>query len=144
SIRVVKAFAREDYEQARFENESRKSVNKALEARKFKARLPPIVEIIVACGTCLVLWYGARLVVAGELTSGELLVFLLYLGKMYKPMRELSKMTDTISKAQVGWARSREVLENQTQVRDPPGAQPAPRFKGEIEFDKVSFAYDGG
>src|SRR5256714_15066078 len=63
---------------------------------------------------------------------------------MYKPMRELSKMTDTISKAQVGWERIREVLENETQVRDLPGAKPAPRFKGEIEFDKVSFAYDGG
>jgi ATP-binding cassette, subfamily B, bacterial len=144
SIRVVKAFAREDYEQKRFERESRESVERALEARNFKAKLPPIVEVIVAAGTCLVLWYGARLVLAGALTSGELLVFLLYLGKMYKPMRELSKMTDTISKAQVGWERIREVLENETQVRDLPRAKRAPRFKGEIEFDKVSFAYDGG
>src|SRR2546421_3779374 len=63
---------------------------------------------------------------------------------MYKPMRELSKMTDTISKAQVGWERIREVLENETQVRDLPGAKPAPGFKGEIEFDRVSFAYEGG
>ena len=143
SIRVVKAFAREDYEQKRFERESRESVEKALRARNFKAKLPPIVEIIVACGTCLVLWYGARLVLAGSLTGGELLVFLLYLGKMYKPMRELSKMTDTISKADVGWERIREVLENETQVRDLPGAKRAPRFKGEIEFDHVRFAYDG-
>ena len=144
SIRVVKAFAREDYEQARFEHESRASVERALEARNFKAKLPPIVELIVAAGTCLVLWYGARLVLAGTLTSGELLVFLLYLGKMYKPMRELSKMTDTISNAQVGWERIREVLENETQVRDLPGAKPAPRFKGKIDFDKVSFAYESG
>jgi ATP-binding cassette, subfamily B, bacterial len=143
SIRVVKAFAREDYEQKRFERESRESVEKALEARNFKAKLPPLVEIIVAAGTCLVLWYGARLVVAGSLTSGELLVFLLYLGKMYKPMRELSKMTDTISKADVGWERIREVLENETQVRDLPGAKRAPRFKGRIEFDHVGFAYNG-
>lgn len=142
SIRVVKAFAREDYEQARFERESRESVERALEARNFKAKLPPIVEIIVAAGTCLVLWYGARLVLTGALTAGELLVFLLYLGKMYKPMRELSKMTDTISKASVGWERIREVLENESQVRDLPGASPAPRFKGKIEFDRVSFAYD--
>lgn len=143
SIRVVKAFAREDYEQKRFERESRESVEKALLARNFKAKLPPIVETIVACGTCLVLWYGARLVLAGELTSGELLVFLLYLGKMYKPMRELSKMTDTISKASVGWERIREVLEHEMQVRDLPGAKRAPRFKGKIEFDRVSFSYDG-
>ena len=144
SIRVVKAFAREDYEQKRFERESRESVEKALRARDFKAKLPPLVEVIVAAGTCLVLWYGARLVLTGALTSGELLVFLLYLGKMYKPMRELSKMTDTISKAQVGWERIREVLENETQVRDMRGARRAPNFKGKIEFNHVSFAYDGG
>src|SRR5882672_2728625 len=143
SIRVVRAFAREDYEQKRFEQESRESVEAALEARGIKAKLPPIVEIIVACGTCLVLWYGARLVLTGALTPGELLVFLLYLGKMYKPMRELSKMTDTISKASVGWERIREVLENETQVRDLPGAKRAPRLKGRIEFDQVSFSYDG-
>jgi subfamily B ATP-binding cassette protein MsbA len=142
SIRVVKAFAREDYEQKRFERESRESVEKALLARNVKAKLPPLVEVIVACGTCLVLWYGARLVLAGSLTSGELLVFLLYLGKMYKPMRELSKMTDTISKASVGWERIREVLENNMQVRDLTGAKRAPRFKGKIEFDHVSFSYD--
>src|SRR5438132_1383007 len=143
SIRVVKAFAREDYEQKRFERESRESVEKALRARNFKAKLPPLVEIIVAAGTCLVLWYGARLVLSGALTSGELLVFLLYLGKMYKPMRELSKMTDTISKADVGWERIREVLENETQIRDLPGAKRAPRFKGKIEFDHVKFACNG-
>ena len=143
SIRVVKAFAREDYEQKRFERESRESVEKALEARNFKAKLPPLVEIIVATGTCLVLWYGARLVLTGSLTSGGLLVFLLYLGKMYKPMRELSKMTDTISKADVGWERIREVLEDETQVRDLPGAKRAPRFRGTIEFDHVRFAYNG-
>src|SRR5205814_10035820 len=87
SIRVVKAFAREDYEQKRFERESRESVEKALRARNFKAKPPPLVEIIVAAGTCLVLWYGARLVLAGDLTSGELRLFLRYLGKMYHPAR---------------------------------------------------------
>jgi subfamily B ATP-binding cassette protein MsbA len=142
SIRVVKAFAREDYEQERFEKESRESVERALEARSIKAKLAPLVEVIVACGTCLVLWYGARLVLSGGLTSGELLVFLLYLGKMYKPMRELSKMTDTISKADVGWERIREVLENEMQVRDVRGARRAPHFRGKIEFDHVSFSYD--
>jgi len=142
SIRVVKAFAREDYEQERFEKQSLESVERALKARTLKAKLSPLVEVIVACGTCLVLWWGARLVLTGALTSGDLLVFLLYLGKMYKPMRELSKMTDSISKASVGWERIREVLENETQVRDLPGARRAPRFKGNIEFDRVSFSYN--
>ena len=143
SIRVVKAFAREDYEQKRFERESLASVETTLQARSLKAKLAPLVEVIVAAGTCLVLWYGARLVMTGDLTSGELLVFLMYLGKMYKPMRELSKMTDTISKATVGWERIREVLETDMQVRNVRGARPAPRFKGKIEFDQVNFSYDG-
>jgi ATP-binding cassette subfamily B protein len=142
SMRVVKAFARERYEERRLEKESLESVQIVLRARAIKARLSPAVDIIVAAGTCLVLWYGVRLVLAGSLTSGELLVFLLYLGKMYKPMRDLSKMTDTLSRAGVGFARVGEVLDAEVQVRDLPGARRAPSFKGAIEFDHVSFSYD--
>jgi ATP-binding cassette, subfamily B, bacterial len=93
SIRVVKAFAREEYEERRFERQSLENVEAALVARNVKMKLAPIVDTIVATGTCLMLWYGARLVIAGQLTPGALVVFLLYLGKMYKPMRDLSKAT---------------------------------------------------
>jgi subfamily B ATP-binding cassette protein MsbA len=141
SMRVVKAFAREDYEQQRLERQSLESVEIALQARSIKAKLAPLVEVIVACGTALALWYGSRLVLAGTLTPGSLLVFLLYLGKMYKPMRELSKMTDTFSKAAVGWERIQEVLETESLVPDRRGAVTAPRFRGRIEFDGVDFSY---
>jgi len=141
SIRVVQAFTREDYEQQRFEQQSLETVESALNARSLKARLTPIVEVIVAAGTCLVLWYGVRLVLAGEITPGSLLVFLLYLGKMYKPMRDLSKMTDTISKTVVGYERIREVVDTDREVRNLPGSRPAPNFKGKIEFNHVSFGY---
>jgi subfamily B ATP-binding cassette protein MsbA len=60
---------------------------------------------------------------------------------MYKPMRDLSKMTDTVSKAEVGFDRIREVLDTESGMRDLPGARRAARFKGKIEFDKVSFGY---
>jgi ATP-binding cassette, subfamily B, bacterial len=141
SIHVVKAFTREDYEQKRFEKQSLETVESALAARSLKAKLTPIVEVIVAAGTCLVLWYGVRLVLAGTITSGSLLVFFLYLGKMYKPMRDLSKMTDTISKTQVGYERIREVVETDREVRNQRGARPAPKLKGEIEFSHVDFSY---
>jgi subfamily B ATP-binding cassette protein MsbA len=144
SIRVVKAFAREDYEQERFEEKSLENVETALKARSLKAKLAPMVEVIVAIGTCLVLGYGARLVLRGSLSAGVLIVFLLYLGKMYKPMRDLSKMTDTVSKAVVGFERIQEVLEIESKVRDLPRAKKAPKFKGKIEFEHVSFSYDGG
>jgi ATP-binding cassette, subfamily B, bacterial len=143
SMRVVKAFAREDYEQQRFELQSLENVESALQARSVKAKLAPLVEVLVAAGTCLVLGYGARLALAGQLSAGVLIVFLLYLGKMYKPMRDLAKMTDMVSKALVGYERIQEVLGIESRVRDLPHARRAPRFKGRVEFDHVSFRYNG-
>src|SRR5262249_46290697 len=142
SIRVVKAFAREDYEQRRLEEQSLEGVEMALRARSIKAKLSPLVEIIVAFGTALVLWFGARMVLQGSLHEGDLIVFVWYLEKMNKPMQELSKMTDTFSKAAVGYERIKEVLETDGQVLDLPGARPAPRLKGGIEFQDVTFGYD--
>jgi subfamily B ATP-binding cassette protein MsbA len=141
SIRVVQAFAREDYEEQRLQVDSLDSVKAALEARSTKAKLTPVVDIIVAIGTCLVLGYGARLALNGQISAGVLVVFILYLTRMYKPMRDLSKMSDTVSKAAVGYERIREVLEIESRVRDLPGARRAPKFRGRIEFDHVSFDY---
>jgi len=129
SIRVVKAFAREDYEERRLEEES------------LKAKLAPIVDIIVAIGTAMVLWFGARMALTGTLSAGSLILFIWYLGKMYKPMQELSKMTDAYSKASVGYERIREVLDTEREVKDLPGARRAPFFKGYIEFERVNFSY---
>jgi subfamily B ATP-binding cassette protein MsbA len=61
---------------------------------------------------------------------------------MYKPMRDLSKMTDTVSKALVSYERIHEVLDIESEVRDERGARRAPKFSGRIEFDHVSFSYD--
>src|SRR5205085_9652301 len=132
---------REGYEQRRFETQSLESVETALHARSLKARLSPLVDVIVALGTCIVLGYGGRLVISGAMTTGALVVFVFYLGKMYKPMRQLSKMTDTISKAVVGYERIFEVLHTESQIKDKSTARVAHRFRGEIEFDRVSFSF---
>ena len=144
SIRVVKAFAREDYEVRRLQEESLEGVELALRARSLKAKLTPLVDVIVAVGSCLVLWFGAHLVLSGSLSAGAMVVFILYLGKMYKPMQELSKMTDTYSKAAVGYERILEVLETDKEVKDSRRAIRAPRFRGRIEFEHVSFSYVPG
>src|SRR5580658_7400140 len=142
SMRVVKAFAREDYEVHRLEEESLENVEIALRARSVKARLSPLVEVIVAIGTGLVLWFGARLVLAGSLSAGSLVMFIWYLGKMYKPMQDLSKMTDAYSKAAIGYERVREILDMEGEVKDQPGARKVSRLRGAIEFDRVTFGYD--
>ncbi|MGA3185475.1 MAG: ABC transporter ATP-binding protein [Bryobacteraceae bacterium] len=142
SMHVVKAFAREDYEQQRLEEQSLESVEIALRARNIKARLAPFVEIIVGIGTSLVLWFGARMVIQGTLDAGTLILFIWYLGKMYKPMQDISKMTDTYAKASVAYERIQEVLESEREVKDMPGARRAGKLHGEIEFDRVTFGYE--
>jgi ATP-binding cassette subfamily B protein len=142
SMRVVKAFAREDYEVHRLEEESLENVEISLRARGMKARLAPLVEVIVSIGMGMMLWFGARMVLSGSLSVGSLVAFIWYLGKMYKPMQELSKMTDAYSKAAIGYERIREILDMEGEVRDQPGARRVSRLKGDIEFDHVTFGYD--
>ncbi|HEX6162498.1 MAG TPA: ABC transporter ATP-binding protein [Vicinamibacterales bacterium] len=141
AARVVKVFANESLEEQRLDKESLASVDVSLKARSLKARLAPMVDVLIAIGTCLVLWYGVRLVIAGALTAGALLVFITYLGRLYKPMKNLSKMTDTLSKAAISFERIRDVLGVESQIRDRPNAIVAPRFSGCIEIDGVEFGF---
>jgi ATP-binding cassette subfamily B protein len=138
---VVKAFAREDYEEERLERKSAESVQLALHARSLKAKLSPLVGIVVALGTALMLWYGGRLVLSRALSAGSLVVFIWYLGKMYKPMQDFAKMTDAVTKASVGYERVREILETPATVQDSHAARRTPPLKGELEFQNVAFSY---
>jgi ATP-binding cassette, subfamily B, bacterial len=142
SMHVVKAFGREGFEQRRLAKESRESIAIALQVRGLKIKLPTIVDLIIAAGTCLVLWFGGRMALSGSLSAGSLVLFIWYLGRMYKPMRELAKTTDAYTRASVGYERIREVLDTKHQVRNLPGARPAPRFGGRIELDNVTFGYE--
>jgi ATP-binding cassette subfamily B protein len=141
SARVVKAFAGEKIEEKRLDTESQAVVDLSLRARSLKARLGPQVDVLVAIGTCVVLWFGVRLVLDNRLTTGALLVFVLYLDKMYKPMKDLSKMSDTLSMAAVSVERVGELLSVDSEVRERPDARRAPRFRGRIEFSHVAFGY---
>jgi ATP-binding cassette, subfamily B, bacterial len=141
SMHVVRAFAREDYEQRRLADVSRQSVDIALRARSLKVKLAPMIDMIIAVGTCLVLWFGGRMALTGALSAGSLVLFIWYLGRMYKPMRELAKTADAYTKASVGYERIREVLETDHQVRNLPGARRAPALRGKIELQEVTFGY---
>ena len=141
SIRVVKAFAREDFEQQRFEQQSREQAEMALQARSVKARLSPVVDVIVATGTCLVLWYGVQRVLSGTLTPGALVIFMMYLRKLYSPMKHLAKMANTFSRASVGLEAIREVMREEEQTSNRAGAVTAQNVRGSIQFEHVNFGY---
>ena len=144
SIRVVKAFAREKYEKKRFKEASMETVELALRARALKAGLSPGVQLITAFGTALVLWYGARLVLAGELTLGGLTTFLAYLAKLYSPIRALSKLPDDFSKPAIAFERIQEVMDVESKSRAGEKRHKAPEFRGRIEFENISFGYTPG
>ena len=142
SIRVVKAFARENYEVHRLEGESLETVEAALRARRLKARLVPAVSLVTGLGTCLVLYFGGReALAAGIAGGGTIVVFLSYIKSMYKPMQDISKIMDSYSKAEVGYERIKEVIESEGEMRDAHDAKTAPKLRGDIDFQHVSFAY---
>jgi subfamily B ATP-binding cassette protein MsbA len=141
AIRTVRAFAREQHEEARLAREGRAAMEAALRARRIKAALPPLVDLIVAAGTAVVLLAGVRLVLAGQITSGTLIVFVLYLARLYKPMKNLARVTDTLSKSAVALERIRELLVTEVGVQEAADAKPAPRFRGDVAFERVTFGY---
>ena len=145
SIRVVKAFARENYEIQRLEGESLETVEAALKARRLKARLVPLVSIVTGVGTALVLYFGGKQALTNVVVGaggGTIVVFLAYIKNMYKPMQDISKIMDSYSKADVGYERIKEVIEVEDEMRDAPGARNAPRLRGDIDFEDVSFCYN--
>jgi len=142
AIRVIQAFAQGDLEEEKLSKRSEESVEAALQARRIKALLSPVMDVVAAIGTALVLWYGASLVIANEMTAGSLVVFLLYLGKMFKPMQDLAKMTNAASKAAVGMDRIQEILDSDALLPEAADAKPAPSLAGHVAFDHVAFGYE--
>jgi subfamily B ATP-binding cassette protein MsbA len=143
SMRVVKAFGRQDYEQRELGEVSRAVVDAALKARRVKALLSPIVTVTVAACTAVVLWRGSALILAGTMTAGALTVFLSYLTQFFKPVKDLASMTNSIAQAAVGVDRVRAILDADNVIPERPDARqlPAP-VQGAIRFDHVKFGYN--
>ena len=143
SMRVVKAFGRQEYEQEELGEVSRAVVNAALKARRVKAMLSPIVTVTVAVCTGIVLWRGSALILAGTMTAGALTVFLSYLTKFFKPVKDLATMTNSIAQAAVGVDRVRAILDADNVIPESPEARvPESPVRGGIRFDQVKFAYN--
>ena len=138
----MKAFARQDLEQSRMDEASRAQVDAALKARRVKSLLSPVVNIVIALCTAIVIWHGAALILAGAMTVGALTVFLAYLSKFFKPVQDLAKMTSSIAQAAVGLERIRKILDTDIVIPERENAKPLPACRGEITFENVAFGYD--
>lgn len=141
SIQVVKAFGRQEMEESELGEVSHATVDAALKARKVKSLLSPTVTIIVAFCTAIVLWRGSALILAGTMTVGALTVYLSYLNKFFKPVKDLATTTNAIAAAAVGVERVRAILDTDTVIPEKADAFEPQFLTGEIVFDHVAFAY---
>jgi len=142
SVRAVKAFGRQDLERAHLEAASHATVEAALKARQVKSLLSPMVSIVVAFCTAIVLWRGTALIVVGTMTAGALTVYLAYLSKFFKPVKDLASMTSAIAQTTVALERIQKILLADDVIRDHPEAVDPGRVKGAISFENIAFGYN--
>lgn len=141
SIKVVKAFGRQDLEEEELNEVSKATVEAALKARRIKALLSPMVSVVVSFCTAFVLWRSSALIMRDAMTAGELTVFLSYLAQFFKPVKDLATMTNNIAQTAVGVDRVRAILEANDVIPEKPNPREPNALKGNIEFDRVDFSY---
>jgi ABC-type multidrug transport system fused ATPase/permease subunit len=141
SIRVVQAYGRSEYEEQRFADPSRKSMEAALEAATLQAKFSWVVAVLEAVTISTVVWIGVWLTDRGAITVGTVVLFVILIQNMFKPTRKIIREWSLIGKVYASAERIAEILEREPTVRDAPDAVPAPPFAGRLVFDHVSFAY---
>ncbi len=142
AIQVVQAFAKEDEEARQFAQQTRQSLDAGLTISWLQSELSPLVDLVGVIALAGIVWLGAREVIAGRVTLGELLLFTTYFRSILSPARQLSKLSTQFSKANASAERIQEVLDIQPDVRDLPGARSAPALRGAVAFEDVWFGYD--
>ena len=143
-VRVVQAFTREQYEANRFHEKLMVMFQKSIERSRISSIMFPAIGFLGFASSIVVLWYGGHQVAAGEITAGELVAFLLYMGMVAGPIGGLASQWTSIQQAFGAADRIFALLDTEPEVRDLPGAVPIRPVRGEIEFDNVSFRYGEG
>ncbi|MEW5717480.1 MAG: ABC transporter ATP-binding protein [Chloroflexota bacterium] len=139
--RVVKAFAQEDAEIARFDHENTRWFDLSVRASRLQAINTPLIDLIANISTVMIIWYGGYLAIQGQLTLGELVSFTTYLAQLALPVRRLGQIVPALAIAAAAGTRIFEILDAQSEVRDAPDAIPLPPARGHVRFENVSFAY---
>lgn len=142
SARVIKSFVREDYEIDRFDNQNKENFYANMKNIKLNALLTPTVEFVAAVGVTIVMWYGGRSVIDGDITAGALVAFLVYAVNIANPIKRLTKVAASIQKALAAGDRVFGILDLPEAIKEAPDAKVLPPVKGKVEFDNVKFSYN--
>ena len=144
SIALVQAFGRQGFEEARFEAEIEAHYESGIRSARSAGAITKAIAVVCAAGTAVTVLLGAQQVLAGRLTPGELLIFMAYVGSLFKPVRDLGKLSAKFSRAAVSAQRVGEILDTEPEIDDAPDAIDIGRPAGEIAFEDVSFGYANG
>jgi subfamily B ATP-binding cassette protein MsbA len=144
-IRLVKSSAAERLESERFHGLTQDYFKTFVRTERWRALAAPLTEILAAVGTVVILWFGARLVIADQAITGAQFVGFLALSlKLYSPVKYVAKFPALVQPGLVGAERVFEFLDAPAEIRDGTGALPFPGLRRGVRFDDVSFAYRPG
>jgi ATP-binding cassette subfamily B protein len=142
-MRVVKAFAREDYETERYLDQNQELLKENINLVRLFSSVFPMIFLIAQMGVVVVIWYGGIQVISNNLTLGELVAFNGYVLFLLMPIFQMGMLGAMLSRAEASAARIFEVMDAQSEVEERPDAVQLPAIKGEVEFSNVTFQYVG-
>ena len=141
SIALVQAFGRGQHEETRFQAEIEANYESGMRSARSTGAVVTVIAMITAVGTAITVLLGAREVLQGRLTPGELLIFVAYVASLYKPVRDLGRLSTKFARASVSAQRVAEILAIEPDIEDAPDAIELINPAGEIVFENVSFGY---
>ena len=141
-VRVVQAFSRQGHNYTNFVGYvNRYYLETSLDAAKVASLFTPIVDVLGAIATAIVVYVGGRCVLGGAITPGVLIAFVLYIDRFFEPIRDLSRRFDTLQSTMAGGERILELLNTPVEVRDVEDAREMEPISGVVRFEDVSFYY---
>ena len=141
AIRTVQSLTLEENFRRQFSGSDGSAMHADLSTKRLSAGLERTTDLLVACATALVLWQGARQVIAGAISTGDLLVFISYLKNSMRPVREYAKYAGRLSKALASAERIADILDETPAIADTPYSEPLPKPQGRIHYRNIHFAY---
>lgn len=144
AIRVIQAFTKEEEEQRRFMAASAESLSANLRLYNLQTLYAGVVNVVIALGTAVVVWVGARHAMDGALSVGELVVFTTYLASLYGPINTISQTLGLIEGGKAGFLRVHEILAVERDLPEGKRVVPTNEIRGDIVFENVEFGYVPG
>lgn len=144
NVKLIKAFANENYEVQRFASHNLANQQANIQATKLMAGFAPIIDVMNSLGHIVVLSYGSWEVMQNRLSIGELTAFLAYLNQINQPTRRYSRIINILQKGATSLERIFELLDQVPTVQDKPEAIALPSLHGTLQFEEVEFSYETG